>query len=53
MELGLSETHISQVIAGKSISRRTMEHIAEKIEATVQKVFPEYFDLPETEDKSA
>jgi transcriptional regulator with XRE-family HTH domain len=47
-ELGLSGSHVSLVLSGRSISARVQQAIAEKIGKPVSEVFP-----PRAEDAAA
>lgn len=52
-ELGVTDGTLSQTIRRRSVSRRIMQTIAEKIDRDIKEVFPEYFDLPPVEEKDA
>lgn len=49
----VSEMFVSQVIRGKSVSRRIMTAIAKAIGKDIREVFPDYFNPEEDQDMAA
>jgi transcriptional regulator with XRE-family HTH domain len=52
-KMKVSPVTISRVIHRHVVSRRLMFGIAAEIQADIREVFPEYYDLPETEEDDA